>query len=94
MGKFTRHDAAALNCPGSCPWQVLEFWGGDWQVECIQHGLRTLAFCKSRKLCELVTAYTRESLKLSAPHLQHSISVYRAGYSPQVGGPAPPKIRE
>ncbi|KAL0027014.1 hypothetical protein WJX79_008750 [Trebouxia sp. C0005] len=52
-------------------------------AECIQHGLRTLAFCKTRKLCELVTAYTRETLKNTAPHLAKSISVYRAGYSPQ-----------
>ncbi|KAK9842388.1 hypothetical protein WJX84_006352, partial [Apatococcus fuscideae] len=51
-------------------------------TECIQHGLKTLAFCKTRKLCELVTAYTRETLKATAPHLAHSISVYRAGYSP------------
>ena len=32
-------------------------------AECVQHGLRTLAFCKSRKTCELVVAYTREVLK-------------------------------
>ena len=56
------------------------------QAECIQHGLRTIAFCKTRKLCELVTAYTRETLKTTAPHLAESISVYRAGYSPQVDG--------
>ena len=55
------------------------------QAECIQHGLRTIAFCHTRKLCELVTAYTRETLKSSAPHLTSSISVYRAGYSPEVG---------
>ena len=54
------------------------------QAECIQHGLRTLAFCKTRKLCELVTAYTRETLKATSPHLARSISVYRAGYSPLV----------
>ena len=54
------------------------------QAECIQHGLRTIAFCKTRKLCELVTAYTRETLKTTAPDLAQSISVYRAGYSPQV----------
>lgn len=51
----------------------------------MQHGLRTLAFCKTRKLCELVTAYTRETLRDTAPHLTDTISVYRAGYSPQVG---------
>lgn len=49
----------------------------------MQHGLRTLAFCKTRKLCELVTAYTRETLRDTAPHLTDTISVYRAGYSPQ-----------
>lgn len=54
------------------------------QAECVQHGLRTLAFCKTRKLCELVTAYTRETLRDTAPHLCDTISVYRAGYSPQV----------
>ena len=54
------------------------------QAECIQHGLRTLAFCKTRKLCELVTAYTRETLRVTAPHLTQSIAVYRAGYSPAV----------
>ena len=54
------------------------------QAECIQHGLRTIAFCKTRKLCELVTAYTRETLRTTAPHLVHSIAVYRAGYSPAV----------
>lgn len=35
-----------------------------------------------RKLCELVTAYVREILKCTAPHLTGSIAVYRAGYSP------------
>lgn len=54
------------------------------QAECVQHGLRTIAFCHTRKLCELVMAYTRETLKASAPHLSSSISVYRAGYSPEV----------
>ena len=63
---------------GEKPW-------GCVQAECIQHGLRTIAFCHTRKLCELVTAYTRETLKSSAPHLTSSISVYRAGYSPEVG---------
>jgi len=50
----------------------------------VQHGLRTIAFCKTRKMCELVTAYTRETLKDTAPHLANTISVYRAGYSPEV----------
>ena len=49
-------------------------------AECVQHGLRTIAFCKTRKLCELVTAYVRETLRATAPHLAGRISVYRAGY--------------
>ncbi|GMH38722.1 hypothetical protein BSKO_06606 [Bryopsis sp. KO-2023] len=52
-------------------------------AECIQHGLRTIAFCMTRKLCELVMAYTREMLKTSAPHLADSLRVYRGGYSPE-----------
>ena len=51
----------------------------------MQHGLRTIAFCHTRKMCELVLAYTRETLKATAPHLSETISVYRAGYSPEVG---------
>lgn len=57
------------------------------QAECVQHGVRTIAFCKTRKLCELVITYAREMLRASAPHLCHAISVYRAGYSPTVSPP-------
>ena len=46
-------------------------------AECIQHGLRTIAFCKTRKVCELVTSYTREVLKETAPALVSRIAVYR-----------------
>ncbi|CAG9467695.1 unnamed protein product [Pedinophyceae sp. YPF-701] len=52
-------------------------------VECIQHNLRTIAFCRSRKMCELVTAYAREALQTTAPHLVNTVSVYRAGYAAQ-----------
>lgn len=38
-------------------------------AECVQHNLRTIAFCKSRKLCELILAYTREILRVSAPQV-------------------------
>ena len=38
-------------------------------AQCIQHGLRTIAFCKSRKMCELVATYTRERLAAAAPQL-------------------------
>ncbi|KAL6746607.1 hypothetical protein V8C86DRAFT_1481591 [Haematococcus lacustris] len=51
-------------------------------AECMQHGLQALAFCKTRKLAELVTAYCREALKSSAPQLANRIKVYRGGYSP------------
>ena len=66
-------------------WSVLdvEHPVASAQAECVQHGRRTLAFCKTRKLCELVTAYTRETLRDTAPHLASTISVYRGGYSPQ-----------
>ncbi|XP_022728829.1 uncharacterized protein LOC111284419 isoform X3 [Durio zibethinus] len=49
-------------------------------AEMVQHGLRCIAFCKSRKLCELVLCYTREILEETAPHLVNSICAYRAGY--------------
>lgn len=32
-------------------------------AEAVQHNIRTLAFCMTRKLCELVTSYTREILR-------------------------------
>ncbi|KAG6675366.1 hypothetical protein I3842_15G097700 [Carya illinoinensis] len=49
-------------------------------AEMVQHGLRCIAFCKSRKLCEVVLSYTREILQDTAPHLVDSICAYRAGY--------------
>ncbi|XP_074316477.1 uncharacterized protein LOC141652775 isoform X2 [Silene latifolia] len=49
-------------------------------AEFVQHGLRSIAFCKTRKLCELVLSYTREILQDTAPHLVNSICAYRAGY--------------
>ncbi|XP_010936422.1 uncharacterized protein [Elaeis guineensis] len=52
-------------------------------AEMVQHGLRCIAFCKTRKLCELVLCYTREILQEVAHNLVGSISVYRAGYTPQ-----------
>ncbi|PIA57639.1 hypothetical protein AQUCO_00600395v1 [Aquilegia coerulea] len=52
-------------------------------AEMIQHGLRCIAFCKTRKLCELVLLYTREILKETAPLLVDSICSYRAGYTAQ-----------
>ncbi|KAL8134877.1 uncharacterized protein LOC141713110 isoform X2 [Apium graveolens] len=52
-------------------------------AEIVQHGLRCIAFCKSRKLCELVLSYTREILQESAAHLVDSVCAYRAGYTAQ-----------
>lgn len=52
-------------------------------AEMVQHGLRSIAFCKTRKLCELVLSYTREILQDTAPHLVDSICAYRAGYVPE-----------
>jgi len=50
-------------------------------AECVKHGFCTIAFCKTRKLSELVATYTRELLGATSPELVDLISVYRAGYS-------------
>ncbi|KAI4365849.1 hypothetical protein MLD38_021798 [Melastoma candidum] len=60
-----------------------------WEVSClfaemVQHGLRCIAFCPSRRLCELVLSYTRDILRETAPGLVDSITSYRAGYAPEV----------
>ncbi|WCJ35804.1 ATP-dependent helicase HRQ1 [Euphorbia peplus] len=52
-------------------------------AEMIQHGLRCIAFCKSRKLTELVLSYTREILEKTAPSFVDLICAYRAGYTPE-----------
>ncbi|KAI3726829.1 hypothetical protein L1987_66635 [Smallanthus sonchifolius] len=52
-------------------------------AEIIQHGLRCIAFCKTRKLSELVLSYTREILQKTAPNLANSVFAYRAGYTAQ-----------
>lgn len=46
-------------------------------AECLQHGLRTIAFCKTRKMCELVTSYTRDVLSETAPAFASRLAVYR-----------------
>ncbi|CAM8938570.1 unnamed protein product [Rhodiola kirilowii] len=50
-------------------------------AEMVQHGLRSIAFCKSRKLCELVLYYTREILEQISAELADSICSYRGGYT-------------
>ncbi|GFP90671.1 putative ATP-dependent helicase hrq1 [Phtheirospermum japonicum] len=49
-------------------------------AEMVQHGLRCITFCKTRKLCELVLCYTREILRESTPHLADKVYSYRGGY--------------
>ncbi|CAH8270442.1 unnamed protein product [Arabidopsis lyrata] len=49
-------------------------------AEMVQHGLRCIVFCPSRKLCELVLCLTREILAETAPHLVEAITSYRGGY--------------
>ncbi|KAJ4838114.1 hypothetical protein Tsubulata_003438 [Turnera subulata] len=49
-------------------------------AEMVQHGLRCIAFCKSRKLTEIVLSYTHEILQETAPHLVDLVCAYRAGY--------------
>ncbi|XP_078155045.1 UBQ, helicase-c and DEAD-like helicase domain-containing protein isoform X2 [Carex rostrata] len=53
---------------------------GSRTLEMVQHGLKCIAFCKTRKLCELVLSYTREVLKEASEQLVDAIAVYRAGY--------------
>ncbi|XP_068668097.1 uncharacterized protein [Aristolochia californica] len=50
-------------------------------AEMVQHGLRCIAFCKTRKLSELVLSYTREILEDTAPSLVDTIGAYRSGYT-------------
>lgn len=52
-------------------------------VECIKQGLNTIAFTRSKKLCEIIVGYTRELLKQHDPfaNLSSLIQVYRGGYS-------------
>ena len=50
-------------------------------AECVQHGLRTIAFCATRKLCELVLSYATDFLRDVDESLVRRISVYRGGYS-------------
>ena len=51
-------------------------------VECARHDLRVIAFCKTKKLCELVLRYARELLLNSngAAFLQ-TVRAYRGGYT-------------
>ena len=51
-------------------------------AECVRHDLKCIAFCKTKKLCELVLRYCREILRdTGAGHLAHSVAAYRGGYA-------------
>lgn len=55
---------------------------GKLLAECVQHRLRCLAFCRTRKLSELVCSYARDFLQLcDEPELARSVAAYRAGYT-------------
>jgi len=47
----------------------------------VKRKIRTLAFCKVRKLVELVLLYTLQDLRTSAPHLCETVDSYRGGYT-------------
>ncbi|KAJ1484244.1 P-loop containing nucleoside triphosphate hydrolase protein, partial [Baffinella frigidus] len=51
-------------------------------AELVRHGLRTIAFCTTRKLSELVLQYCQEALQASGHHhLVDTVMSYRGGYS-------------
>ncbi|KAG5192905.1 P-loop containing nucleoside triphosphate hydrolase protein, partial [Tribonema minus] len=47
----------------------------------VKQHVRTLAFCRTRKLTELVLKYCTEDLECSAPHLVEAVKGYRGGYT-------------
>jgi DEAD/DEAH box helicase domain-containing protein len=49
----------------------------------IARGLRTIAFAKSRRACELIHRHAREALQAAAPQAAGRIAPYRAGYTPE-----------
>ena len=46
----------------------------------VQKGHRVIAFCKTRKLCEIVCGQTQQIICLDDPHLSSKICAYRGGY--------------
>ena len=51
-------------------------------VECARHDLRVIAFCKTKKLCELVLRYARELLANSnGAAFLPAVRAYRGGYT-------------
>ncbi|MFC2011813.1 DEAD/DEAH box helicase [Chloroflexota bacterium] len=49
----------------------------------VSQSVRTLTFARSRRLTELIYAYSRDRLMESNPRLAERIKAYRAGYLPQ-----------
>lgn len=49
----------------------------------VARDLRTIAFAKSRRGCELIHRYAREALELVSPEAAGRIAPYRAGYTPE-----------
>eukprot|EP00742_Colponemidia_sp_Colp-10_P009548 GILJ01010424.1.p1 GENE.GILJ01010424.1~~GILJ01010424.1.p1 ORF type:complete len:1170 (-),score=133.32 GILJ01010424.1:130-3639(-) len=50
-------------------------------VELVKCGLRTILFCKVRKVCELTLQYAMEMLRSESPHLLDQVKCYRGGYT-------------
>ena len=52
-------------------------------AECARHDFRCIAFCKTKKLCELVLRYARDHLaETGAGHLVATVRAYRGGLTP------------
>ena len=47
----------------------------------LNRGLRTIVFCKSRRLCEILLCFTRQQLAKHRSGLGDAICVYRGGYT-------------
>jgi len=52
-------------------------------TELVSHNTRSLTFARTRRLTELIYAYSKERLAKSEPALARRIKAYRAGYLPQ-----------
>jgi DEAD/DEAH box helicase domain-containing protein len=49
----------------------------------ILNNFQTLCFTVSRKMAELITRWSKESLRTTSPRLANAITAYRAGYLPE-----------
>ncbi len=55
----------------------------DLLADAVAHGVRTLAFVRSRRGAEVVAAMTRQALAEAVPDLVDRVAAYRAGYLPE-----------